>query len=79
MRGNAQRVRVRWEPDAADPFCIMLLYAQYYGEWNRGRGTYRWHSLENAGRQARIQLPNTHRAKDDAALTRAILHFIANG
>jgi len=32
-------------------FCIMKLYAQYYGEWNRARGGYRWHSLEDAGRQ----------------------------
>jgi DNA polymerase-3 subunit epsilon len=79
MRQSHRLFDMNWDPGVADPFCIMLLYAQYYGEWNRSRGSYRWHSLENAGRQARIQLPNTHRAKDDAALARAVLHFIARG
>jgi len=58
-------------------FCIMKLYAQYYGEWNRARGGYRWHSLEDAGRQCRIPLQNTHRALDDSLLARAVLHYIA--
>jgi DNA polymerase-3 subunit epsilon len=59
------------------PFCIMKLYAQYHGEWNRARGSYRWHSLEDAGRQCRIPLQNTHHARDDSLLARAILHHIA--
>lgn len=79
MRQTHNLYNMRWDPRLADFFDIMQLYAQYYGEWNRARGSYRWHSLENAGRQARIPLPNTHRAKDDTALARAILHFIANG
>ena len=59
------------------PFCIMKLYAQYYGEWNRSRGSYRWISLEDAGRQCRIPLPNSHRARDDCLLARALLHYMA--
>jgi DNA polymerase III epsilon subunit-like protein len=59
-------------------FCIMKLYAQYYGEWNSKRGSYRWHSLEDAGRQCRISLPNTHRALDDSLLARAVLHYMAS-
>ena len=58
-------------------FCIMKLYAQFYGDWNPSRGSYRWHSLEAAGRQSRVPLPNSHRAQDDASLARAILHYIA--
>jgi len=58
-------------------FCIMKLYAQYYGEWNRARGNYRYHSLEDAGRHLRISLQNTHRALDDSLLARAILHRMA--
>ena len=58
-------------------FCIMQLYAQYHGDWNPSRRSYRWQSLENAGQQCGIPLPNTHRAGDDAALARAILHHIA--
>ncbi len=60
------------------PFCIMKLYAQYYGEWNSRTGSYRWHSLDLAGQQCRIPLPNSHRARDDTFLARAILHHIAN-
>jgi DNA polymerase-3 subunit epsilon len=60
-----------------DYFCIMLLYAQFHGAWNHARRSFRWQSLENAGMQCRIPLSNTHRAKDDAALARAVLHYIA--
>jgi DNA polymerase-3 subunit epsilon len=58
-------------------FCVMRLYAQFKGDWNYSRRSYQWHSLENAGRHCRIPLPNTHRARDDAALARAVLHYIA--
>lgn len=72
------RVGLRWSTAPGfSSFCIMKLYAQYVGEWNRQRGSYRWHSLDSAGRQCRIPLSNTHRASDDALLARAVLHFIA--
>ena len=58
---------------------IMQLYANFYGDWNPAHSSYRWQSLDNAGRQCGINLPNTHRAKDDAALARAVLHSIAAG
>jgi DNA polymerase III epsilon subunit-like protein len=58
-------------------FCIMKLYAQYIGEWDRARGHYRWRSLEDAGRLCHIPLSNTHRARDDSLLARAVLHYMA--
>lgn len=73
------KYRMQWSTRAGfTPFCIMKLYAQYYGEWNRSRGSYRWLSLEEAGRQCRIPLPNSHRARDDCLLARALLHFMAS-
>jgi DNA polymerase-3 subunit epsilon len=60
-------------------FCIMKLYAQFYGSWNNAWGSYRWHSLEAAGRQCRIPLANTHRAKDDTLLARAVFLYMARG
>ena len=79
MRQTHSRYRIRWQiPPATHFFCIMKLYAQFYGEWNRSRGSYRWQSLEMAGRQCRIPLPNTHRARDDSQLARAILHHMAH-
>lgn len=66
-----------WPKDALTSFCIMQLYARYYGE--RSHGGFRWQSLEKAGRQCHLNLPNSHRAADDARLARAVLHHVARG
>ena len=58
-------------------FCIMKLFAQYYGEWDRNRGSYRWQSLDFAGKYCRVPIANSHRALDDTRLARAVLHHIA--
>lgn len=68
---------VDWQEPYSDFFCIMKLYAKYYGEWNDYHKSYKWQSLENASKQQNINLQNTHRAKDDTLLTRALLHHIA--
>jgi len=71
--------KMRWSlPEGTNFFCVMKLYAQYYGEWNTKTGGYRWQSLENAGRQCNIPLPNAHRTIADSLLARALLHYIAN-
>ncbi len=57
--------------------CVMKLYAQFHGERDYRSGEYRWQALEKAGMQCGIKLPNAHRAKADALLARAILHFMA--
>ena len=77
MKQSNQAYKLPWEVQQKDFFCIMQLYAQFYGMWDSSRRSFRWQSLENAGRQCRIQLPNTHRAKDDTALARDILYYIA--
>jgi DNA polymerase-3 subunit epsilon len=59
-------------------FCIMKLFAQYFGDWDRSRGSYRWQSLESAGRHCRIPITNSHRAEDDTRLARAVLHYMAH-
>ena len=69
---------LRWDIDT-NFFCIMKLYAQFYGSWNTSRRSYRWQSLEAAGRQCRLPLPNTHRAKDDTLLARSVFLHIAKG
>lgn len=55
----------------------MELYARYYGSWNERYSSYRWQSLENAGSQCGIAIPNSHRAKDDTLLARAVLLHMA--
>lgn len=66
-----------WAREALTSFCIMQLYARYYGE--RGYGGFRWQSLEKASRQCQLNLPNSHRAADDARLARAVLQYVAVG
>ena len=79
MRQSHQRNWLRWtDPEGVEFFCIMKLYAQFYGEWNPRYGNYRWQSLDQAGRQCGIPLSNSHRAKDDALLTQALLEYMAN-
>jgi DNA polymerase-3 subunit epsilon len=73
------KYKMRWSlPEGTSFFCVMKLYAQYYGEWNVKTGGYRWQSLDDAGRQCKIALPNAHRAIADSLLTRALLHHMSN-
>ncbi len=59
-------------------FCAMKLYAQYYGAWNRSRGSYAWQSLNAAGLQCGIALPpDLHRARADVALTLKVMEYMA--
>ena len=73
------KYKIRWSlTEDTSFFCVMKLYAQYYGEWNTRTGGYRWQSLENAGRQCKIPLLNAHRTIADSLLTRALLHHMAD-
>ena len=68
--------RLPWR-DSINAFCLMKLYAQYRGNWDRTRGNYIFTSLERAGKQCGIDLPNAHRATADSLLARALLHYLA--
>lgn len=66
-----------WDCQDSRFFCIMKLYAEFYGEPSRYYGSFRWQSLDQAGRQCGIHLPNSHRAFADTLLARAVLQHIA--
>ena len=66
-----------WQSLNASAACLMKLYAEFHGDWDRTRGGYRWQSLAEAGRQCGIALPNAHRAKADTLLAREILLYMA--
>jgi DNA polymerase-3 subunit epsilon len=70
--GMAQLV---WTGRQLHSFCIMQLYARFYGEQHYGG--FRWQSLANASIQCRLNLANSHRAAADARLARAVLCYIA--
>ena len=46
---------IRWEQPYQEKFCIMELFASYYGEWNPRKNSYKWKSLDFAGKY--FQLP----------------------
>jgi len=77
MRQSNRRAGLGDLPAGMNAFCIMKLYAEYYGDWNAPRASFRWQSLEAAGRQCGIALPNAHRAQADALLARAVLLHMA--
>jgi DNA polymerase III subunit epsilon len=70
--------RMPWK-ERLNAFDLMKLYAQFRGEWDATRRAYRFHSLAAAGKSCAISLPNAHRATADTLLTRALLHYIAEG
>lgn len=77
IKQSLTRAWLRWDLEDHSFFCVMKLYARFAGEWDSKRGSYRWHSLDAAGRQAGLPLVNSHRAIDDALLARALLHYMA--
>ncbi len=77
MKQTHSRSWLTWVLPDTNFFDIMKLYAQFYGDWNPFHRSFRYQSLEIAGRQCGIHLPNAHRAVDDCLLTRALLHYMA--
>ena len=59
-------------------FCIMKLFAQFIGQWDPNRKSYRYFRLEQAGQTCKINIPNSHRALDDTKLARAVHLCMAN-
>jgi DNA polymerase-3 subunit epsilon len=70
---------IRWEEPFRDHFCIMEMFAQYYGEWNPRNNAYRWKSLDFAGKFFNLPEPNSHRAKEDTLLAKLVLEAITKG
>ena len=77
MKQTHQRYWLDWNIEDKQTFCVMKLFAAFYGDWNPRRNGFRLHKLENAGRMSGIALPNSHRAADDAKLTAALMAYIA--
>lgn len=70
MQQSHRHIGIPWRAPSSHFFCIMKLYADYYGAM-------RWQKLEAAGKQCGLQLSNSHRAKDDTLLARAVFQCIA--
>jgi DNA polymerase-3 subunit epsilon len=79
LKQSCKQAWLTWALPETNFFDVMKIYARFYGDWDTFRKSYRFQSLEMAGRQSGIRLPNSHRAIDDCLLTRALLHFMAEG
>ena len=76
MRQSHEQHGMGWEATGGSAFCVMRMYARYYGEF-LGIENAKWQSLQKAGQQCGIALPNSHRAADDARLTCAVFRHMA--
>jgi DNA polymerase-3 subunit epsilon len=70
---------IKWEEPYEDYFCIMEMFAQYYGEWNPRKNSYRWKSLDFAGKYFKLPEPNSHRAKEDTLLAKLVFEAMTKG
>ncbi len=77
MQQSHARYRLPWR-ERLNTFCLMKLYAQFKGEWNPARSSYRNFSLDSAGKECGLSLPNSHRSTDDTRLTHALLVYLAS-
>jgi DNA polymerase-3 subunit epsilon len=73
LRQSCGLAGLGWQSPFAADRCVMSIFAQYYGDWNPKYGNYRWQNLEFARKYFGLVQPNSHRARDDAELTRQVL------
>ena len=76
MKQSSTKLGFRWDKNF-EAFDLLKVYAEFRSEWDPKRQSYRYFSLDAAGKQAQIALPNAHRATADTLLTRALLHHIS--
>jgi len=77
LRQSCAAAAVPWTLQNNQAFCVMKLFAAWYGEWNPRRNGFRSQKLAFAGAFCGIDLPNSHHAVDDARLTAALLRYLA--
>lgn len=70
MQQSHQSNGLPWRTPLFNMFCVMKQFTEF-------SGAYKFPTLEQAGRQCRIQIPNAHRARQDTLLARAVfLHML---
>jgi DNA polymerase III epsilon subunit-like protein len=77
MKQSSRQYGILWQ-ETWKTECIMKLFARYWVLGDSQWGSYRYHSLANAGKLCNISLTNSHRAADDSRLALQVLRYIAN-
>lgn len=57
--------------------CAMLLYAEWWGDYDDYRQSWRWQKLQTAARRHGLPAPAAHRALSDCMTTLALLQHVA--
>lgn len=77
LRQTCLAHNLNWTLKTEQSFCMMKLFAAYYGEWNPRYNGFKSQKLEFAGKLCGLSEQNTHHAVDDAKLTAELLRYIA--
>ena len=77
MKQSVENAVIPWSIHRNQTFCVMNMFAAWYGEWNRRANKFKSQKLEFAGNFCGIDLHNNHHAVDDAKLTAALLRYLA--
>lgn len=68
------------EPFNLRAACAMRNYANYHGQWDERRNSFKWQSLFNAAKQMNVTIEGTsHRALADCKTTLAVIIAMAQG
>jgi DNA polymerase-3 subunit epsilon len=79
LRQTCGLAGILWTQPFKRHFCIMEMFAEFFGDWNQSRRSYRWKSLEFAGKYFKLPGQNVHRAKEDTILSKLVFESIAKG
>ena len=72
MRQSHLAHKLGWGGEPFRSFCIMKLYAQFYGQARGYSSAGRWQKLEQAAQQCGLAVGATHRALEDTLLAKGI-------
>ncbi|GAB6260428.1 3'-5' exonuclease [Photobacterium sp. R1] len=58
--------------------CVMEWYAEFWGDWDDARESYRWQKLTDAAKQQQLDISglSAHRALADCAITRRLINEV---
>ncbi len=76
MRQTHALYGIPWEENFFTHFCVMRMYAKFYGQSGGRYGTPRWQSLTNAARQCGIYIQGAHRALQDTQMAMAVFNHM---
>lgn len=57
-------------------YCAMEAYAEFYGEWNDYRQSFRWQKLSFAAQQCGVEVKNAHNALGDCLMTLGVVRYM---